>query len=238
MLERIDILLASRGRPARLREMLESAHRTAAEPAGVRVIVRLDEDDAFLTDYQALAGIWGAAVYVLGPKRYVPALVAELVERSDAPIELHAADDVVFLTPGWDSAIRRALAAWPDGLGVVYTNDGLDRRKCQHFACTRVWMDTVGTAGWSTLRHFFLDQWHEDLARAVGRLAYLGNVVLEHRHFKHRDKHNQPLAPRDETYAEKRAENWSDRDANAYEALAGMRRLQIERLRGALRGAS
>lgn len=231
----IDIVMASRGRPHRFAEMTSSAFESAACPEALRVICAVDDDDPMLGAYRPAIEQYASKVLLaVGKREFVPKLTAQVLRVAAADIYCYSGDDVNFRTRGWDDRVRAEMGKFGDGLGVIYTNDGMGRRKCQHFFVSHRWSEIVGDGGWSTLRHFGLDQWHEEIAQAVGRLVYLDDVVLEHKHAKHRYPDGRPKADNDETYRSKRRENWSGADMETFAKLAHIRSEQVARVRAAM----
>jgi len=189
----ISILVPTWGRPARLEEMVSSVFGTASRPADIEVLVRVSEEDACAAQYFAeppsgakLFPAWRMQSYGLG--------IEFLQNRAAGDILFAGADDILFRTQGWDDQVRAAFAAVPDGLLVAYSNNGLDREKCEHFFTTRRWVDALGYMVRTEFRHFCVDQWVEELAKDLGRLEFLRHVVTEHMHKKY------GKAPDDDTY--------------------------------------
>lgn len=191
MKPRISILVPTWGRPERLRAMIESVRATESERC--EILVRVAVNDPRATDY-ASAPFDQASIFVVPGHDSYGRGIEWLQERAQGEILLAASDDVLFRTTDWDELVREAFAAVPDGLLVAYANNGQDREKCEHFFTTRRWIDTVGYMVWPEFRHFCVDQWVEELAAKIGRLAFLRDVVIEHMHRKYRK------APNDATY--------------------------------------
>lgn len=227
--ERIDLLVASRGRPHRLHEMIASAYKTATHRGALQVLVRVDEDDPHVYDYTTVLAEGWLVRYIKGARKPVPALMGDLQSLSHAPILFQGSDDILFRTDGWDERVRGVYRQWPDRLFIASPNSGFGRDKCEHFAYSREWARIVGTEGWTEFRHFYLDQWMEELARPLGRWVFMRDVVAEHMHAKYKKADN------DATYQAKRVENFSGQDGETYAGLTPVRQAQLDRLRAALR---
>lgn len=241
MNEAIELLLASRGRPARLVEMMRSAVALAARPDLLRFRVRLDLDDPALHEYRAIALAQNPLVkFHIGAQRPVPRLQAELARLCETELMMFAcSDDLLWRTEHWDCKVREAFARYRDGLLVAATNDLDGRTKCQHFFTTTHLLDVVGEDGWTELEHFGTDHWFEQVARQAGRMLYLEHVVAEHMHMKHRDAQGNAKAAPDDTYRAKRERSergsMSDRDRARLAAGAPIMAEQAERVRACLR---
>jgi hypothetical protein len=228
----ISVLIPTWGRPERLREAVQSAKATATDPAAVEVLVRVCHNDPRITGYVDAPHELAQVFHVGGHETYGKG-IEFLQARAQGEILLAASDDVIFRTPGWDVIVRDAFEAYPDGLAVMYANNGLDREKCEHFFTTRRWVDAVGYMVWPEFRHFCVDQWVEELAVNVGRLRFLRQVVIEHMHRKYRK------APNDATYeAVRGATGTSDKDNQLYRERAGERERATARLRAIIERAT
>lgn len=221
----IDLIVPSRGRPQRLRDMVASALETADNPKRVHVRLGLDRDDPEFNGYLLEFPSSRLTVHVNeAPGTSVPALMNWLASESSSELLMAASDDIIFRTRGWDAVVERAFAAVPDRLLVAYTNDGRDRDKCEHFFVSSQWVRVVGYFMRSEFRHFSADEWVDDIARRVGRSLYLRDVVTEHMHAKY------GKAPNDETYRAKRRHAWTDQDRLDYIRFAGERIAAAERV--------
>lgn len=217
---RISFLTPTRGRPEGLARMVKSAMSTANRPQYLEILAYVDPDDPRRDDYRAM--LWPSTLrLVIGERpRSANQASSELLRRArGGDVFFSGTDDIVFRTKGWDERVAEAFAAVPDGLLVAYTNNGRDRRKCEHWFAGRAWVEALGYLSHPGFEHFCSDQWIEELARELGRLVYLREVVTEHMHFKY------GKGIKDDTYARKRGvdaqgKSMSDRD-NA--RLASMR---------------
>lgn len=209
--------------------MAKSAIAHAARPERVRILLLVDQDDEALPEYLAL-NLPGVVVIENAERTGCPGLLNILaLKHSKADLLMAGADDIVFRTTGWDSAVDLAFEAVPDQLVVVYTNDGRDRDKCEHFIVSRRWVEIVGCFMWPGFEHFSGDGWVEDVAKRVDRLHFLRHVVTEHMHFKF------GKAEKDALYASKRTaddkgRSVSDRDMDRMRETEGIRIAAAERL--------
>ena len=227
----ISILIPTYGRPARLKACIDSIYATAERPDQVEVLVRVDAQDGRRIDYiKVFEGTYCGvrAFYPHGQTSYGKG-IEFLRGHAKGDILFAGADDVLFRTPGWDAQVRTVFGDCADGLLVAYANNGLDRQKCEHFFTTRQWAELLGYMVRPEFRHFCVDQWVEELARGVDRLAFLRTVVVEHMHRKY------AKAPDDDTYRMVRGDTkTSERDNALYATLDGARRESLARLRAAI----
>ncbi len=224
----ISVLVPTWGRPRRLEQMVASVFGTASKPADIEVLVRVSEEDPCAAIYFAeppsgahLHAIWRAQTYGKG--------IEFLQAKATGDILFAGSDDILFRTEGWDDQVRAAFVAVPDGLLVAYANNGLNREKCEHFFTSRRWIDAVGYMVWPEFRHFCVDQWVEELARGVGRLEFLRDVVAEHCHRKY------GKADDDETYRLVRGDTrTSELDNTLFRARGAERAAALNRLKAGL----
>jgi hypothetical protein len=91
------------------------------------------------------------------------------------------ADDSRYRTPGWDTAVRKAIA---DGATMVMTNDlhmGAERAQANIY----VHSDFVKVLGWLALpyvKHLYVDSAWTLMGQKGSFLTYLDDVHIEHMH--------------------------------------------------------
>jgi hypothetical protein len=215
----VALIVPSRGRPERLRDMLLGALEHPRQ-ASIEVWVGLDDDDR--SEYGIAcdpAFAAGADVYVMRkPRRSLSSwtnLLAQLClsHRDNPPGYLMSiGDDHMVRTDGWDKALIEAIAE-QDGPGFAYGNDLF-----QGGNLPTAWMvhaDVVRVLGWMmlpTCEHMYVDNAIRDLGLAADRLAYLPSVIIEHVH------PNAGKAEHDDSYRESNRHDRYTRDGAAFEA--------------------
>jgi hypothetical protein len=206
------VITPSRGRPRQLNEL---AHVVAETTSGrVEVVGLVDDDDPKRVLYKAMfsCNIW------TGPRRSLTSwtnhAAAILVDQpaGEGPRYLASlGDDHVPRTKDWDLKLIAAIEAM-DGPGIAYGNDLF-----QGAGLPTAWVvsaDVVRAVGWMmlpTCEHMYVDAAVRALGDAAGRLAYRGDVVIEHLH---------PLAGKadwDESYRESNADARYAADRAAYD---------------------
>jgi len=169
----IALLVPSRGRPERARDMVVSVHDTRV--GAVRVIVIVDEDDPTLTQYERLQ-----PVVIPAGLHFTGALNRVAREVWDEFDVLGAfGDDVLFRTPGWDLTVAETLAT----PGIAYGDDLIHGVKHP----SAVFMSSViaRALGWLALpvtSHQWADDGWKRLGQATGLLRYMPSVIVEHMH--------------------------------------------------------
>ena len=170
--------------------------------ANSQLLVCLDSDDA--ENYPRVPGI----VYeVREPLEFVPWLneIFPVYARRFRYLG-SLGDDHVPLTPGWDSRVIAVLRQL--GTGLCYGDDLLQGERLPT-ACfmTSDIVSILGFAAPPELLHMFSDNFWLALGRSIGRIRYLPDVVIEHRHFIN------GKAQKDQTYAASAAQMARDQAA-------------------------
>ena len=175
------VLCPSRGRPSQAEELLETFVQTRRGNASAILFV-VDADDPTADDYP------DAATVILDPP---PGNMATALNTSamhpaigmsgDWDILSSVGDDHRFLTPGWDVAIEEVLRT--RGGGFAYGDDMGQGSRLP----TGVFISAsiIRALGWMALpgcRHLYIDNAWKALGEVSGRLFYLPNVKIEHRH--------------------------------------------------------
>lgn len=183
----IVVVMPSRGRPRRAAVAVQ-AIRDTAQLVSTRVALVVDADDPELPRYQALQfPPYGSEVslIVLQPEetgdliRATNTVSLRIAHENPDTIIGNLGDDHVARTPGWDKRIEEALAE----PGIAYGDDLIhgEHLPTAPFISARI----VLALGWyflPTCRHLYGDDGVKRIGKAIGRLRYLPDVVIEHVH--------------------------------------------------------
>jgi hypothetical protein len=198
----ISLCLPTRGRPKMFAAMANSAIEHAERPDLVEVVFYTAHDDELSGRYPS----YGQNITrLIGPPIWNSHAWNECAHEAAGDILMQAGDDLMFRTPGWDTAVRLAFAAWPDRIGLVHCADGsyhdepADRvypwgsvreRFAAHVIVHRRWYAAVGYLVPPMLASTMTDFWVNELADLIGRRAFLPNVLVEHLHptFRKRER--------------------------------------------------
>lgn len=190
----VSICLPTRGRPERFEAMYRSALETAK--GEVEVVAVYDHDDETIERYPA------GPTYVMAARgRNQSDLWNVAWENASGDIAHMGADDLIYRTPGWDTSVAQAFGRWREPIGMVFVNDLYPLRNRPYMGQTAA--DAIDghyvfsanpfvTREWiAALDGFFTppfyksweaDTWIYLLAEAISRVAYVGDVVIEHLH--------------------------------------------------------
>ena len=205
------VIVPSRGRPHTVAEISEAFEQTCT--ARTVAWFAVDNDDAEVEAYAAAAG---GRAYVAPADNIsmVDALNRAAVyfaSGAEGPAALgFMGDDHRPRTEGWDRAYLDALDDL--GTGIVYGNDLYQGERIPtQCAMTTDIIRTLGYMAPPDLKHMYVDNAWLALGRAMGRIRYLPDVVIEHMH---------PVAEKaewDEGYARVNAPEVYRRDQAVYE---------------------
>lgn len=182
----ILVLIPSRGRPERARDVLDAIRATAVLP-DTRAVVIADRDDPEAAQYRLLISFarGSAFLHFLDPFQSGNLVKAtntasvEAARHSPEAIIANWGDDHVPRTAGWDRLVRDALVE----PGIAYGDDLLQGAALP--TAPFISASIVNALGWyalPTLQHMFIDDAWKALGTSLGRLTYLPEVVVEHMH--------------------------------------------------------
>lgn len=220
----ISCIVPTRGRPEWLQRLWDGINATVERLDVLEMVVVADEDDD--ATLALLPTLDPKPIVVVGPDRLpIPKWVDGEAESLGGIVML-ASDDIVPVTPGWDDRVREAFQKWPDRIGMVYTDDGLRHDLMgPHPFVSREWLDAVGYYLPDGFMHQCIDTWIREVATRIGRVQYLGDVLLQHLH------HVNRKAPK-EAYA--RTDQYVHIDRAHYAATQDERDGVVERLLAAI----
>lgn len=179
----LAVLLPTRGRPENCARFVKAALETADD---IHIYLRLDYDDPKVAQYDSLLISEANRLTVMHGERigFGPSLNA-LAARADRDGVSHLgmfADDVVPMTPHWDTRLIEGLG---DFLGVAYGDDGL-RDKHQpdlptHYVTQTEVYRRLGYLSPPGIRHLFLDNVARDVGRRLRNFVFVP-VRIQHLH--------------------------------------------------------
>lgn len=214
-------IVPSRSRPQNVAQLISAFHATRVQ---ADLLIAVDDDDPTFTEYETVATnfngfswlhFWsGERLRLAGTLNYLAAEYAVDYDQIG-----FMGDDHRPRTPIWDGLMSAKLRELKTGL--VYGNDLFQKEKLPTAVCMTA--DIIATLGYMVppnMTHLYLDNFWLDLGKALGRIEYMENVVIEHLH-PHAGK-----AETDAQYEELNSTEQDNRDKNAYETY---RRKQFDR---------
>lgn len=225
----LSLLLPSRGRPDNLTRLATTALQTASNPEEIEIIVYADDDDQ---SYEGKEYPKNVQIYKT-PRTTMSNYWNLAYEKATGPYYMMAADDIVFNTQDWDTKVKEAFDRYPDKVALIYGDDGdpnKDKNHATHPFLHKNWIDAVGYFTPPYFTSDFADTWLNNLADIIGRKEKI-DIVTEHMHFAF------GKGGLDLTHAERLVRHWKDDMPGLYDAKAGERKADAEKLREAINHA-
>ena len=174
----IDLLVPSRGRPARLLEMLFSARNTAANPDNLHAIIFLDEDDKYNYDYLS---VLKNTTVIIGKQDILSKCWNECFKIGNGVIVMHCADDIIFESKNWDETVEKYFKYQP--ISLLYGIDGHQDKNCPTHSftlrkageITGCYLPPYFTADWN-------DVWLQEVYTKLDRIHYDPSIIIRHLH--------------------------------------------------------
>ena len=181
----ISILCPTRNRTAGLSRMWQSALDTADNPDCLELVIYVDHDDEATHKFLE-CNLPEALVIISNPDK--PEIYSNLhnicCNGCTHDIFMSCADDVVFRTNGWDTAVIDEFNKLDDKIGFVYPNDGHHGENLgTHGFFHKNWFNTLGYISPPIFSVDYSDNYIMNIASAIDRIIYLPNVLVEHMHW-------------------------------------------------------
>lgn len=177
-MDKILCTCPTRGRPERLKQMLKSFHETAGRFTDV--MVWLDEDDPKLNEYDL-----SEVNYVIKPRIHVAQMHnAMVIDNPGYDYYMPINDDIIFHTVSWDSKLIAAIQEKGEGWGISFGDDLTNNNAYSLPTFGMVSANIVKTLGYVyplELKALFGDTFLLDVGRAIGKLFYCPDVVIQHK---------------------------------------------------------
>jgi hypothetical protein len=180
----LTIFVPDRGRPTKIIEYVDNFRATIQ--GNTELVIILDEDDPDLQLYKNNLD-YASQGYMVAPptpRGMVGALNWGFLHYygSTKNVGFQGSDHFP-RTLGWDVAYVNELAAFPDGIGMVYGDDLFQSETMP----TQIAMsyEIPRALGWMCppeFWHLCVDVVWKDQGEALGRIKYLPGVVVEHMH--------------------------------------------------------
>lgn len=164
-----------------MKRMYNSAMETADKPELLEFVFYIDRDDHDTVAFCANTS-WKNALARTGDRIVLSKMWNECCDASSGDILMHAGDDIVFRTQGWDTMVRKAFEDTPDKILFVHGDDlHWNERFGTHGFLHRNWVRAVGYFVPPYFSCDYNDTWLNDVANALGRRKFLP-FVTEHMH--------------------------------------------------------
>lgn len=229
----ITMLCPSHGRPDMASKLAESVIATRSNDSSVTLSVIVDgDDDSGYDERFCYDPGFGIGFEWTDMPTISLAWTEQAFRLSGNRLYRMTNDDEVCLTPGWDKRVIQVANEYPDGIFVLYVHDGFKGEEhCAFPIVSRKWIEVLGYFAPPYFEFGFNDTWIMDLAQRVGRLRYIPDVTIEHRHFTAENGY-----ARDDTTDMNRRDGQAKRDKERFGLLEPIRELDAARLKQAMNG--
>jgi len=186
--ETISIILPTRKRADKVKEMLQSIEDTVHHKDRVEVCFYFDEDDT--TTHEQCKSYFNDFTFTIkslvGPRIVMSNTWNKAFEElSTNSIIMLCADDFRFRTENWDDMVYGAFSKYPDKILLVYGNDLIwtNGRLATHGFVHRKWIEITGMWLPPYFVSDYCDTWIDNVARMVNRIQFIPKMIIEHLHF-------------------------------------------------------
>ena len=171
----------SRGRPDLLRRMVDSFYETVS--FGTKLVIYLDDDDPRLSEYAILNN---EIIQTIVGKRMNVAQIHNLIATWNMDYEYYMPinDDIIFRTKSWDIILSETIKIKGDDWGISYGDDLTNNNAFNLPTFGMLSGNIVRTLGHVyplELKALFGDTYLLDIGRAIGKLFYCSDVIIEHK---------------------------------------------------------
>lgn len=191
---RLLVRMPTRGRPAQALNVLARYRALASMPFAIEVII--DEDDETMQSAEVLQRLAALGCVVTTGRHRSKVEACNGGRLHDWDVLMLASDDMVPVAEGWAVRVVEEMErCWPHLDGAIFFNDGYQRGNlCTLPIFGRRLYDQFHYVYQPTYQSLFCDREQTDLLKEMGRLTYVDEKIIEHRH------HVWGRAEKDATY--------------------------------------
>jgi len=174
----ISILCPSRGRPELAKKMIGSALATGG--GELQIILYLNNDDPELARYRELID---SKFFIVGPDRSPAYSWNKLAGMARYDILCLMGDDAWFETANWVPKVMTAFNNYNDKIVFAYPDMAgyqgiLQEHHCPHYFLHKNWIRVLGYFVPPQFWHWYVDTWHHDIAKLIGRRHIIKDVKI------------------------------------------------------------
>ena len=229
----ISILTPTRNRPNNCDRFIKSLYETTQYTGTLELLFYVDSDDPAKDIYKEIEERWQnnfwRVEFVIGEPMSVSKSWNIIAKKSLGDIMIMGNDDLVYKTVRWDSKLMAKLIELDNPYYLTWFNDGINgNRHCAFPVISREWYEALGYFSPGVFNFGYNDTWVYDIAKRVGKLNYMSEILVEHLHFSV-GKSNM-----DDTYARNRSQekgNLYRKDKEIYERTVEDRILAAEKIK-------
>lgn len=213
---RLLVILPTRGRPAQVLSVIAEYRAKAGMPITIEVIIDDDDPTMMASNVLQRLSALGCVVTVGRHKSKIDACNGGKIR--DWEVLLLASDDMMPIADGYAVRVMEAMEEhFPHLDGAIYFDDGYQGENlCTLPIFGRRLYDQFGYVYEPSYTSLFSDTEQTCVLRALGRLQYIDEKIIEHRH------HVWGRSPKDALY-QKNDAFW-EKDKAVYESREAIRR--------------
>lgn len=194
------VRMPTRQRPSQAVAALTRYRKMAETKVAIEVVI--DEDDATMQTPGVLAALDDLECIVTVGKHTSKIEAVNGGSFDDWEILLLASDDMLPVVQGYDLRVFKGMKeSFPYLDGAIYFKDGYaDERCCTLPVVSRRFYDQFGYVYHKDYRSLWSDQEQTELWKALGRLKFLDEMIIEHRHPVRKLADNDALYTRNDAF--------------------------------------
>jgi hypothetical protein len=178
----ISICCPTRKRPSQMQRLWDSIVSTVYKIEDIELVFYIDDDDIdSIEQFNKMKS--EQIIAVIGKQKKIAECWNDCYELGNGEIFMLCADDIVFMSKGWDKLVRDKFDEYSDKILLVYGRDGgKNERLATHPFVSRKW---IKLSGYFTPPYFVFqmcDKWLDEVARGIGRRVFIDAIYTEHRH--------------------------------------------------------
>lgn len=168
-------------RPHRIKEMIASYRETRS--VGTDLVIYIDDDDPTLNKYDMTNG--EGYRFEIHKRTYLAHIHNNIISANpDYDYYMPVNDDIIFRTQGWDEKLVDTIKTKGSGWGIAYGNDLAGNHRYDLPTFGMVSGHIIRTLGYvypPEVYALFGDTFLLDLGRAIGKIFYNPDVIIEHK---------------------------------------------------------
>ncbi len=184
-MDKISLLVPTRGRPTQLLSMWNSAREMAANPELLELSLYIDSDDELTINAVRQFPGYSKPYNVkctIGRRIFLSEMTNRAAKLATGNIFWCGGDDNLFRTQDWDTKVREGFDVYPDKIALVGGCDGYNTSLFSHPFIHRNWYKIVGQIFEPNYSSDYGDTTLWEMAKIVDRRLFI-DILIEHFHY-------------------------------------------------------
>ena len=176
---KISICVPSRGRPHKLKAMIESSLSLAKNSEEIEFLIYADDDDLSMSNFSH-----PNAIVLRGKRQAISKMTNFLASISRGSLIMYAADDIIFRTKNWDLIVFEHYVSSPHKVCLIHGEDlGQNAIKiATHGFISRDLYNLLGYLLPNFFKADFCDTWVTEICVKSGTRTFDPKLIIEHMH--------------------------------------------------------